>query len=363
MLVLRADDLNRIAAPSEFLLSLLADNSATNTIKARASDLALWWRWCVDHTANAAPAPIEPMSATAADLTAFVLRLQTTPKTHPLTTPIRVMPGDKRARSSRTIARIVDSIKQFYLWAARCQGMISDATAKQMLNFKTPRVIDVATVDRLQPPLVRRVLAIPKGIRECFLLELLYGTGIREGEALGLRIEDIHLSADDAAIVNCCFPGGAHLHVVRRRNPNGATAKSLYSRIVPLAPQAVSGYRAWMADRYDRFGDRDDSAYVFVSIKGPNAGSAWCVSSMLSWWRRTIQMQPGLEHVTPHVLRHTYTSELQDAGVAAVTVSELLGHRSPRSTQTYTHAQASTMAAAGAALLSWRQDRHLVNTG
>jgi integrase/recombinase XerD len=362
MLVLRTDELNRIAAPSEFLLSLLAANSAPNTIKARASDLALWWRWCLDHTVNAAPAPIEPMRATAADLANFVLRLQTTPAKHPLTTPIRVMPGDKRARSSRTIARIVDSIKQFYLWAARCHGMIPDAIAKQMLNFKTPRVIDVATVDRLQPPLVRRVLAIPKGARERLLLELLYGTGIREGEALGLRVEDIHLSSDDAAIFNCCFPGGAHLHVVRRRNPNGATAKSLHSRIVPLTPQAVSDYRAWMAERYDRIGDRDDSAYVFVSIKGPNAGSAWCVSSMLSWWRRTIQTQPGLEHVTPHVLRHTYTSELQDAGVEAVTVSELLGHRSPKSTQTYTHAQASTMAAAGAALLSWRQDRHLVTT-
>lgn len=83
---------------------------------------------------------------------------------------------------------------------------------------------------------------------------------------------------------------------------------------------------------------------------------------MLSWWRRTIQTQLGLEHVTPHVLRHTYTSELQDAGVAAITVSELLGHRSPKSTQTYTHAQASTMAAAGTALLSWRQERHLVTT-
>jgi integrase/recombinase XerD len=362
MLVLRADGLTRIAAPSEYLRSLLADNSATNTIKARAADLALWWRWCNDHTANALPAPIEPMSATAADLTVFVLRLQTTPKKYPLTTPIRVMPGDKRARSSRTIARIVDSIKQFYLWAARCHGMIPDTTAKQMLNFKTPRVIDVATVDRLQPPLVRRVLAIPKGSRERLLLELLYGTGIREGEALGLRVEDIHLSADDGAIFNCSFPSGPHLHVVRRRNPNGATAKSLYSRIVPLTPQAVSDYREWTAERYDRFGDRDDSPYVFVSIKGPNAGSAWCVSSMLSWWRRTIQTRPGLEHVTPHVLRHTYTSELQDAGVEAMTVSELLGHRSPKSTQTYTHAQASTMAAAGAALLSWRRDRHLVTT-
>ena len=362
MLVRRTDDLNRIAAPSEFLLSLLADNSATNTIKARASDLALWWRWCVGHTAGGVSVPIEPMRATAADLSAFVLRLQTTPKAHPLRTPVRVMPGDKRARSSRTVARIVDSIKRFYLWAARCHGVIPDATAKQMLNFKTPRVVDVATVDRLQPPLVRRVLTIPRGIRERFLLELFYGTGIREGEALGLRLEDIHLSADDAAIFNCSFPAGPHLHVVRRRNPNGATAKSLYSRIVPLTPQAISYYRAWMAERYDRFADRDDSAYVFVSIKGPTAGSAWCVSSMLSWWRRTIQTQTDLEHVTPHVLRHTYTSELQDAGVDAMTVSELLGHRSPKSTQTYTHAQALTMAAAGAALLSWRQERHLVTT-
>lgn len=361
LLVLRRDGLARVAAPSEFLLSLLAGNAAANSIEARARDLALWWRWCLAHGVNGAPAPIEPMRATAADLTSFVLRLQTIPKRQPLTSPIRVMSGDPRARSSRTVSRIIDSIKQFYVWAARCHGMVADSTAKQMLNFKSPRVIDVATVDRLEPDLVRRVMAVPDGPREQFLLVLLYGTGLREGEALGLRIEDVHLHYDDAAVFGCSFPCGAHVHVVRRRNPNGATAKSLYSRIVPLTPRAVVGYRHWMAERYDRFGDRDDSAYVFVSLKGPHAGSAWCVSSMLSWWRRHIQTEPGLGRVTPHVLRHTYTSELQDAGVDALTISQLLGHRSPESTQTYTHAQAATMIAAGSALQSWRQERKLVS--
>ena len=86
---------------------------------------------------------------------------------------------------------------------------------------------------------VDAVLACCRRPRERFMVVLLLHTGLRIGEALGLRRTDMHLLPDSRGLG--CAVVGAHVHVRHRANPNGALAKSRYPRTVPASDAVLGG--------------------------------------------------------------------------------------------------------------------------
>jgi integrase/recombinase XerD len=202
---------------------------------------------------------------------------------------------------------------------------------------------------------VRPLLAADLMPRNRWAIELLYGAGLREGEALGLMVEDLCVNRDVAAVFDCHVPGGPHLHIRRRMHSNGALAKSPYERVVPIAPRVMAAYRDWQAWAFDHAPATVECPYLLISLSGPTRGRPWSITGFTSMWATRIKTIPGLEHATPYLLRHTFASELVDAGAPAFTVQELLGHRSPTSTQIYTHALMETLTAAVEKLSTWRQ--------
>jgi integrase len=170
--------------------------------------------------------------------------------------------------------------------------------------------------------------------RDRFLLLLLWFTGLRIGEALGLRRADLHFMASSTSLG--CRVDGPHLHVVRRDNPNHSWAKSRNSRTVPVGPWVLSYY-----DRYvqERLGCRpaDGCDFVFVNLfhaplGAPMTGSA--VRQLLAGLSR----RAGLgRRIRPHMVRHGTGTELAEAGVPIDVVQEILGHRSIESTRVYVH--------------------------
>lgn len=194
---------------------------------------------------------------------------------------------------------------------------------------------------------------LPPRVRLC--VDLLYCAGLREGEALGLRIEDLCVSRDVAPALGCAMPGGAHLHVRRRLNRNGVLAKSRIDRVVPMSPPLLQSLRDWHAWCFETFRVGLDLSALLLSLAGPTAGQAWSVSGFATMWASKVKAVPALSGVNPHMLRHTFASELADAGVDALASQQLLGHESAESTSIYTHSLMGTLRAAVARLADWRQ--------
>ncbi|MFG1711148.1 site-specific integrase [Nonomuraea sp. M3C6] len=155
-------------------------------------------------------------------------------------------------------------------------------------------------------------------LRDRFLLSLLRGCGLRIGEALGLRHEDI--DARRGVIT-----------IRRRLNVNRARAKT-WSREVPADAALIRLYSDYLHEEY---GDLDCD-YVFVNLWGQPRGRPMSYPSVDRLTRR-LQARTGIEF-TPHLFRHSYATGLLRRGVAVETVQHLLGHASISTTiDTYSH--------------------------
>ena len=165
---------------------------------------------------------------------------------------------------------------------------------------RLPREIDAEQFTRL--------LAACTRARDRFLLVLLRGSGMRIGEALGLRHEDLDAMRSE-------------VNVRRRVNGNGARAKS-WSRTVPVDGSVSRAYSDYRHEEYGAI----DSDYVFINLWGGRAGGPMNYGSV----RRTVQRLSAATGVvfTPHHLRHSYATDLLRRGVAPEIVQTLLGHAS-----------------------------------
>ena len=140
----------RVDPPSDWLLEQTVAWDSSNSVKARAMAVSIWWRWCVD-------CGLDPMRTTAADFSRFLLALQSIPKDFPLDSVIRVLPGDLRLRAGATVRQTVNHVKAFYRWAW-VNGKVSVVTGQQMSNFKSPRATVSKTAGRLNPGQVATLL-------------------------------------------------------------------------------------------------------------------------------------------------------------------------------------------------------------
>lgn len=153
----------------------------------------------------------------------------------------------------------------------------------------------------------------------------------------------MHLLLDSALLG--CQVARAHLHVVRRDNPNGAWAKSRRQRVVPLdflVVQAFDGYE------FERLAvpQAAESDFVLVNLFREPLGAPMrpdAVNELMTACSR----RGGLTRaVRPHQLRHAFGSNLADAGSGLDEIAELLGHSSMSSSQVYLHPDTGRLRAA-----------------
>lgn len=151
------------------------------------------------------------------------------------------------------------------------------------------------------------------------LFALLFATGMRIGEALGLRHED--WAAAERTV-----------EVIARVNDNGARAKAGRQRTIPISAELVRLYADYLHGEY---GDLD-SDYVFVNLWGGARGQPLSYAAVYDLFKR-LRRRTGLDF-DPHWLRHTYATGLLRAGTPVEVISTLLGHASVTTTsQVYGH--------------------------
>ncbi|WP_133066478.1 tyrosine-type recombinase/integrase [Brevibacterium aurantiacum] len=208
----------------------------------------------------------------------------------------------------------------------------------------------------------KRLEELPLTSRDRFLIDLLYNTGIRVGEALSLFISDMHFGGGGPDIG--CRIVDPHFHV-RLDNPvqNRARAKGLARNLFVSRP-LVDRYIDYMISREETLGENDSSPHVFVNMRDLSgyAGTAMNYSGVRKLIARCAKLI-DFPLTGPHMLRHTFATRLvRGIGVDEVSldiVQAILGHRHIDSTRIYTHDNENAMRKA----LVQLQTRHIVLGG
>lgn len=317
---------------TDYLQHLCALRKSPNTIKNYAHHLKLFWEFLEAYS-------LDWTECWEKELAEFMLWLQL-----PNSIPgiVSIQPQTAK-RTEKTVNTIMSALYQFYEFHARSNAIESrdfyntnypierrykpllyemkkDKGVKtKRLKIKEPRTF----VGCLSKQEVNALIEACPNSRDRFLIVLLYHTGMRIGEALGLRHEDIHSEM-----------GLNEIHVIpRNNNTNGARVKNQKQRIVTVSHQTIQAYTNYVLD--DEFPDVD-SDYVFVNIWQGVTGSPLQYSTVQRLFQ-TLQRRTGVK-VTAHIFRHTHVTELIRAGMDLIFVQKRSGHASIQTTiDTYVH--------------------------
>jgi integrase/recombinase XerC len=222
-------------------------------------------------------------------------------------------------------ARAFSSVRSFFRFLDK-RGLTKNASIDAIQTPKLPRSVPKALSERDMEDLLE---APPEQEREAWLdlrdgavLLLLYGAGLRIGEALGLTksaAEDLLRDGRDTLAI---------------------TGKGNKTRLVPLLPQALDALRAYR-DACPYLAARGGGEAFFIGARGGALDPAIVQKRV-----RDIRRGLGLaESVTPHALRHSFATHLLGAGGDLRTIQELLGHASLSTTQRYTDVDAARLTA------------------
>ena len=216
-------------------------------------------------------------------------------------------------RSPRSVARAVACFRGFYRF------LVVDGTSKTSpaadlrppRAWKTlPRYLSIEEIDQL---LAQPDVATPRGLRDRALIELLYATGMRVSELIGLRPADVNL---EASYLTC-------------------TGKGDKQRIVPIGEEATIWVKRYLSDARGTLLGKRRSTRLFVNARGGGHGL-----TRVGFWKvlRGYARQTGLKvTISPHVLRHSFATHLLERGADLRAIQMMLGHADLSTTQIYTH--------------------------
>lgn len=214
-------------------------------------------------------------------------------------------------RALRSSARLLSSMRRFYRFLVRVGQRKDDPTAS-IQSPKPERPLPHSLSERE----VEALLAAPDtadtlGLRDRAMLELLYASGLRVSELVGLRHEQVNL----------------------RQGVLRITGKGNKERLVPIGDEAVNWLQRYLAEARGELVRGMPSDRVFVSRKA--AG----MTRQAFWYRlRQYAEQAGIcSPLSPHTLRHAFATHLVNHGADLRVVQMLLGHSDLSTTQIYTH--------------------------
>ncbi len=224
---------------------------------------------------------------------------------------------DERGLSTRSICRHVATIRVFcrFLYS---QGLVARNTAERL----TQPVAWQTLPGVLGPKQVQKLLAAPDPkdelcLRDVCMLELLYGSGLRASEAATLTVERVHL---DLAVVR-------------------VLGKGAKERIVPAGRPALESVRRYCEQLRPKLlhSERTTDRLLLSNHGLP-------ITRVVVWQIVARQARrAGLRNVHPHTLRHSFATHMLAGGADLRVVQELLGHSNIRTTQVYTHVDASRL--------------------
>ncbi|WP_016888819.1 tyrosine-type recombinase/integrase [Mycobacteroides abscessus] len=331
------------AEACRYLGWLRAMDRSPNTERVYAGRVARFLTYCESER-------LDWRNITARELTSYLKYIVTEPFSGTATEPLKT-----RFRTNRTANAHLTTVCEFLRFAVS-QGWVAGEIIHQLSHrrylrygppgydsgedgqFREIRARSILLRESINRPEtldegeVAKVVAVAGQHRDVLLVSLLFETGMRIGEALGLRREDMHLLSNSASVG--CRINGPHLHVRRRMNQNGACAKSRAPRSIPVTQSLVQIYVDYLDER-SRVAGADTCDYVFVNIKRAPFGAPMKYHNAKKMFERASK-QAGLT-IRPHMLRHTAATRWLENGTPRDVVQALLGHVSLSSLEVYSH--------------------------
>lgn len=217
---------------------------------------------------------------------------------------------DERPYGARSVARALSAVRSFHRFVL-LEGAAERDPARQVAQPKLPRALPHPLgVDEVARLLEAPDPGTPAGQRDRAILELLYGSGLRISELVGLDVDDIDLESGSVRVLG---KGGKE-------------------REVPIGRQSRSAIRTYLARARPDLTSPRSRAALFLNRRGGRLSRQSCARLLATCVRRA-----GIErHVTLHTLRHSFATHLLEGGADVRVVQELLGHASVATTQIYT---------------------------
>jgi len=259
----------------------LEDGLSRNTLDSYRRDLEQLERFL-------APRALD--SAAEADLSAFL--------------------AARRSKSS-SAARMLSTLRRFYAYCLRERRVEADPTLRLERPRRAPRFPKSLSESDVEALLAAPETGTPLGLRDRAMLEVLYASGLRVSELVGLKLFEAKLDAGVVRIVG----------------------KGAKERLVPLGEEAVDWVGRYLREARGALLGRTQSDFVFVTRRGGGM-------TRQAFWhlikRYGAVAIPG-KALSPHVLRHAFATHLINHGADLRVVQMLLGHADISTTQIYTH--------------------------
>ncbi len=217
--------------------------------------------------------------------------------------------------SAASAGRAVVAVRGLHRFALREGWTTLDPASEVRPPVPARRLPKAISVSQVEALLAAPDVDTPLGLRDRALLELLYGTGARISEAVGLAVDDLDR---DAGVVRLDGKGGK-----QRIVPVGSyAARAVAAYLVRGRPGLAAGARS----------PAGTAGALFLNARGGRLSrqSAWTVLRSSA-----LRASLGVD-VSPHTLRHSFATHLLDGGADVRVVQELLGHASVTTTQVYT---------------------------
>ncbi len=208
-------------------------------------------------------------------------------------------------------ARLVAAVRGFYRFLC-VAGTIRENPAADLQAPRAvsalPHFLSIGEVDAL---LEAPDVADRRGLRDRALIEVLYATGLRVSELVGLRVTDVHV---DQGYVQSVGKGGKE-------------------RLVPLGDEAAGWVRRYLAESRPALTRGRPQPWLFLNARGGRL-------SRIGFWKllKAYGRRAGIRgRLSPHVLRHSFATHLLERGADLRAIQAMLGHADLSTTQIYTH--------------------------
>jgi len=268
----------------------LADGLAKNTLASYRSDLALFSLWLDGQK-------LDLLRADEAAINRYLAHLHARAE--------GFKPTSQR--------RLHSTLRRFYRWLLD-QGRIK---ADPLLNVERPRVAErfpkTLSEKQVEALLAAPDVNTPRGLRDRALLEVVYATGLRVSELIGLKMFELSLTDGLVRVFG----------------------KGSKERLVPLGEVAIDWLKRWLDEGRPELLKGRNSDYVFVTAR-----KSAVMTRQMAWTLiKNHALAAGIprEKISPHVMRHAFATHLLNHGADLRVVQMLLGHADISTTQVYTH--------------------------
>ena len=214
----------------------------------------------------------------------------------------------EQGKSGATIARCAASLKSLYTLLFNRDQVLENPATVIVVEKSVKKLPEILTSKEVELLLEQPDLRDMKGYRDKAMLEVLYATGIRVSELIGLDLGDVNLSA-----------GVLHCHI------NGR------DRLIPMYPAAIKAVGDYLRLVRGKLISSPEETALFVNMNGERMSRQgfWKV---VKYYQQTARIE---KDITPHTLRHSFAAHLLENGADLHSIQEMLGHADISSTQVY----------------------------